>query len=233
MKKILFALMLVLIASVSWAADAKVSALDADTAPTSDDLIMTVDAPGTVPVNKKVTLGNLYKAWKGYLDIPAGSMIPDTSSGLLQKDSTNIVDYLAFSGTAAEQAAMFSFSLEDWDLSTVKAKFVWGPSSEDNAQGATWCLTCYAVSDGDTYDVALTAGPQCAHSHLEADTWSALKQEITPATAALTVQGTPAAGDVVYCKVYRDIDDASDDYEHDAWLFRVKIEYGKATPTAW
>jgi hypothetical protein len=231
MKKILFVLFLTLFSTYSslYAAETKVSALPAWTTPIPADYLPIVDSAAVA--TKKITLGNLYKAWKGYLYIPAGGMIPDTSSGLLQKDSTNIVDYLAFDG-ATDEAAMFSFSIEDWDLGTIKAKFVWGASSEDNAQTCVWCLTCYAVSDGDTYDVALTGGPQCAAADaLGADSWSALKQHITAATGALTVQGTPAAGDVVYCKVYRDV--SEDDYEHDAWLFGIKIEYGKVTPTAW
>ncbi len=43
-------------------ADAKISALSADTSPTSDDLIVTVNDPGGTPANKKVTLANLFHA---------------------------------------------------------------------------------------------------------------------------------------------------------------------------
>lgn len=42
----------------------KVTELSADTAPTSDDLIMTVNDPAGTPANKKVTLANLYAATK-------------------------------------------------------------------------------------------------------------------------------------------------------------------------
>jgi hypothetical protein len=61
-KKLLI-LGLMLIAFNGWAADVKVTNLTADIAPTSDDLIMTVDAPGTSPVNKKVTLADFNKVW--------------------------------------------------------------------------------------------------------------------------------------------------------------------------
>jgi hypothetical protein len=40
-------------------ADQKISELTADTSPTADDLIVTVNDPGGTPTNKKVTLGNL------------------------------------------------------------------------------------------------------------------------------------------------------------------------------
>jgi hypothetical protein len=44
----------------------KITELDADTSPTIDDLIVTVNAPGSSPVNKKLTLedvANLYGTW--------------------------------------------------------------------------------------------------------------------------------------------------------------------------
>lgn len=55
-------------------ADTKISGLTADTTPTSDDLVVTVNAPGSSPANRKVTLANLPVAWGttatalGYLD---------------------------------------------------------------------------------------------------------------------------------------------------------------------
>lgn len=43
-------------------ADAKITSLAADTSPTSDDLIVTVNDPAGTPVNKKVTLASLFAA---------------------------------------------------------------------------------------------------------------------------------------------------------------------------
>lgn len=40
-------------------ADSKITDLTADTAPTSDDLVVTVNDPGGTPANRKVTLANL------------------------------------------------------------------------------------------------------------------------------------------------------------------------------
>lgn len=40
-------------------ADSKITGLTADTAPTSDDLVVTVNDPSGTPANKKVTLANL------------------------------------------------------------------------------------------------------------------------------------------------------------------------------
>src|ERR1051325_8916566 len=48
-------------------ASEKISALTADTSPTSDDLIVTVNAPSGTPANKKVTLANLFFAMQTWL----------------------------------------------------------------------------------------------------------------------------------------------------------------------
>src|ERR1051326_9158900 len=48
-------------------ADSKSSGLTADTSPTSDDLIVTVNDPGGTPANKKVTLANLFAAMQTWL----------------------------------------------------------------------------------------------------------------------------------------------------------------------
>jgi hypothetical protein len=42
-----------------WAVDTKISDLTADTSPSSDDLVVTVDDPAGTPANKQVTVGDL------------------------------------------------------------------------------------------------------------------------------------------------------------------------------
>jgi hypothetical protein len=169
---------------------------------------------------------------KGYLWIPAGSMTPITCAGLATvSQNPNMTDYLAFDG-ATDEYAGFTLSLEDWDLSTIKAKFVWYASAAmTNGHTVIWGLNCYAVSDGDSSDIAFSSGEvTVSDAYVTADETSPI-QKTTAATAAITVQGTPAAGDVVYCRVMRNAD--TDTSTIDAWLVGVKIEYGKTVPTAW
>jgi hypothetical protein len=56
---------------------ANITALTEDTAPTSDDLLVTVDAPGTSPVTKKATIANVMKQ---YL-VPGGTSNIQTWTG--------------------------------------------------------------------------------------------------------------------------------------------------------
>lgn len=48
-------------------ADQKLPALSALTAPTDDDLMYIVDAPGTTPASKKITWANIKAALRGYV----------------------------------------------------------------------------------------------------------------------------------------------------------------------
>ena len=60
MKKIWALLFLILFSTSVYAADTKISGLTEDTAPTSDDLTVTVNDPGGSPGSRRVTLGNLW-----------------------------------------------------------------------------------------------------------------------------------------------------------------------------
>jgi hypothetical protein len=60
MRKIFFGIVFVLaLTRCAFAADAKVTALTEDTAPTTDDLLYTVDSPGGTPASRKATIANV------------------------------------------------------------------------------------------------------------------------------------------------------------------------------
>lgn len=68
----LFVLVFLYMYGVAWAANTALSGLTADTAPTSDDLVLTTNDPGGTPASRKVTLENLPKAFDG--DTQRGNM---------------------------------------------------------------------------------------------------------------------------------------------------------------
>lgn len=196
---------------------------------------ITVDAYGRVSAASSGSSGGGTSITKAYQTVLAGAMIPDTSSGLLQQDSDpNIIDYLAFDGATDEYALFTWIPPDDWDALTIKAKFIWAASAAmTDAQTVIWGLNCYAVGDGDTLDVAFSSGSQTVSDAYATGDETGPIQKITSATSAITVQGTPAAGKPIYCRVHRDAD--TDTSTVDAWLIAVKIEYGKTgtNPTAW
>lgn len=181
--------------------------------------------------------GTLAPIQKGYIALSAGSMIVDTCAAVTQKDSDpNKFSYLAFDKDT-EEYAQFQFSPpDDWDAGTIKFKVVWAASDAGtNTNPVIWGLNCYAVSDGDTTDVAFDTGAVTVSDAYATADETGPKQKITAASSALTIQGTPAVGDIVHCRIYRDADAGGDTYEQDAWLMGVRIEYGKnsTVATAW
>jgi hypothetical protein len=167
--------------------------------------------------------------------IDAGAMVPCTTNGAeasTEEYGTNDIDMdvLAFDAGATEERAQFKLVMpENWDRSTIKAKFYWG-----NATGASaadtieWGIKAGALSDDDAIDAALGT-PQVITDTVIADG----DLHITSATPSLTIGGTPALGDLVEFEVYRNTD-GTDDMVEDAWLLGVLIQYKvDQTVSAW
>lgn len=87
------------IASGSALAASDIVAYTADASPTSDDLVITVNAPGTTPALRKVTLANLQTYILGGATTVATDAIFDTSGDLVQGTGANTSEKLAI-GTA-------------------------------------------------------------------------------------------------------------------------------------
>lgn len=165
------------------------------------------------------------------ISIPAGAITPVKTNGAstgTNEYATNDInlDYFAFDATTLEKV-QFAFTMpEDWDRSTVKAKFKWS-SAADSSTGDTveWGLKAGALSNDDAIDAALGTG-QVISDALLADDGADL--QITGATPAITVGGSPALGDTIVFEVYRNVS-GTDDMVEDAWLFEVIIQYQTST----
>lgn len=109
-------------------ADVKISALTADTSPTSDDLIVTVNDPSGTPANRKVTLANaITKAHglsAGVVAVASGTMAASTAF------STRSVSIQVFDGASStatgDGKAYFTIptALNGMDLVAVHARVV-------------------------------------------------------------------------------------------------------------
>ena len=184
------------------------------------------------------TAATLPALQKGYTALSAGSMLPDTCAAVTQKDADpNQFSYMAFDGGTDEYAVFQWVPPDDWDLGTIKFKVVWAAGGDmDNAQTVIWGCACAAVSDGDSTDVAAatwnTGEVTVSDAYADGDETAPL-QKISAASGAVTIQGTPALGDIVHCRISRDAD--TDTSVLDAWLMGVRIEYGKNAnaSTAW
>lgn len=155
---------------------------------------------------------------------PAQGMISATTSGAASgqiETTTNKVNIkvLDFDASSDEYACFNVPAPDYWDLSTITAQFYWTAST--GSGDVIWGLQALARSNDDALDTAYGTAQTVT------DTLIATGDEhITSATSAITVGGTPAKGDQVYFRVYRDADNGSDTLSGDARLIAVKIKFG-------
>lgn len=190
---------------------------------TDDRVLDAPDRSGIVSVN------GVYRT----ITITAGAMTPRVTNGATPNTAETVtnavmVDSLLFNG-ATEQGAQFSMMMPDeWDLGTVKVKFVWDAATGASASdGVTWGVAAHAKSNDDAIDVAFPAS-------VDTDDVVLAVGDIhtTPASAAVTVGGTPALGDWVTFEITRVVGDAQDDMPEDAKLLGVVIQYKESNTEA-
>jgi len=120
----------------------------------------------------------------------------------------------------SDEFAQFSVAFpKAWDLGTVKFQAFWTGIAATT--GVHWAMAGVAITDNESIDTAY--GTQ---GGIDDDSQgSATELLVTAESAAVTIAGTPAAGDLVFFKVFRDIDNGNDDMNGDARLHGVKILY--------
>jgi hypothetical protein len=158
------------------------------------------------------------------LYVPASAMFGATTSGAATgqyESSSNKVNVKVLDfDTSADEYGCFNIPAPDyWDLSTITAQFHWTSAGGTPDQTVTWAIQALARSNDDALDTAYGTAITVA------DTLIATNDEhITAATSAVTVGGTPAKGDMLYFRIYRDVSD--DNVSDDARLLGVRIKFG-------
>jgi len=154
-------------------------------------------------------------------------MWPSTTSGAATNTKrefvTNDVDVygLAFDGTAQEFAQATIAMPSDWDGGTVTAIFYWYITST-STNSAVWQCMGRSYGDAETFDQAWGTPQEVA------DAGSGTTEQMlkSAATSAITLEGTPAAGELVQFRIARDPADGSDTLTAiDAILVGVMITY--------
>ena len=171
----------------------------------------------------------------GTIYIDAGAMVPCTTNGALQStheypNNDIDIDHYAFDfGAIEERVQCKDVLLENWNRGTIKAKFYWSSEAGSTAGNTVeWGIKAGALSDSDPIDAALGT-PQVISDVLLANDGGDL--QISAATPALIVGGTPALNDIIVLEVYRNTD-GTDNMAVDAWLFGVLIQYKKTVYAA-
>jgi hypothetical protein len=155
--------------------------------------------------------------------IPAAAWIPRTTTGAgidSREQSTNKIntDELLFDAGTDEFAQAMIVMPSNWNAGTVTAKFHWTASTSSG--DVVWGLQGRAYANDDALDQAMGTAQTAT------DTLTATNDvDISPATSAITLAGTAAAGNPVIFQVYRDADAGGDTLGADARLLGVEISY--------
>ena len=155
--------------------------------------------------------------------IPAAQWIPRTTTGCgidSRELSTNKIntDELLFDAGTDEFAQCMIVMPSNWNAGTITAKFHWTAST--GSGDVVWGLSGRAYANDDALDQAQGTAQTVT------DTLTATNDlDISPATSAITLGGTAAAGNPVIFQVYRDADAGGDTLAADARLLGVEISY--------
>lgn len=132
----------------------------------------------------------------------------------------NVYSYLAFDPTAIEYAFANVPMPDDYTGGALYYK-VWWLHPAATAYKVRWGLQGVAISNDDTLDVA-----QGDAIYVDDEGATTSDLYVSPLSGALTIAGTPVAGDLVQFRISRKADDADNDtLDVDAYLIGAMVWY--------
>lgn len=166
------------------------------------------------------------------LSVPASGMWSSSTNGALGLNKielvTNDIDIQTFdfTSTTADEHVQFVWSPpQNWDAGTIRIKFKW--SHATGTGNVRWGAQATSLANSDPIDVA----------------WGVI-QEVTDAneanndiilsafTPAITIAGTPVAGEYVQFRILRSGSDGADTFTATARLHEIIVEYSIDEATA-
>jgi len=170
------------------------------------------DATGAIKIAGKETI------W-----IPAAAMYAATTNGAdgeqvettATRPDMKVFDFDA----STKQYTQFTIAMpKSWNEGTLTYQVYWAPSTT-NTGNAIFGLQGVACADGDTIDVAYGTAIEVT----DAGIGTVEDQQITAESSAMTVAGSPAAGELTYFQLFRDADAGGDTFSADARVLGIKI----------
>jgi hypothetical protein len=155
--------------------------------------------------------------------IGSAAMIPRVTNGPGVNSSETTThdsnyDTLDFDAATSEGANFMLTIPNNWDAGTVTATFYW---TADSGSGTViWALAGRSLSNDDALDTAFGTAQSSTDTLIAAG-----DMHISPATAAITIAGTPATSVPVQFVVTRDI---SDTLAVDARLIGLQLNWTAA-----
>jgi len=155
--------------------------------------------------------------------IPAGAMYTVTTNGAdfaSRELATNDIMISGFNfDTTTAQKTQFNWATPaNWNAGTIRFKLYWTTTGGSSAQTIDFDLAGVAFANDNPLDTTVGTAANVT------DTWIADDDlHVTSYSSAITIAGTPVAGELVVFQLSRDV--ASDDLGVDAEVLGVLIEY--------
>ena len=154
--------------------------------------------------------------------VPAQGMFAATTSGAASgqiETSTNKVNVKVFDfDKDADESVHFAIpSPLYWDAGTVTATPYW-TSTAGTSGTVAWAVQGMSFANDDALDQAYGTAQTSTDTFITAN-----DVHIGPATSAITIGGTPTAGDWIQFKIYRDV--SEDTLDGDARLLGIRITF--------
>lgn len=184
---------------------------------------------GTDPAGSQATVKARIAAITSQVFLSAGAGVSKTTAGCAaatqsematNKQNIKTLDF----DKDTEEHADFTFAMpSDYDGGTVTAKFLWMHPATTTNFAVVWGIEGRCYADGDALDQAMgTAVTVTDTGGTTNDVY------ISPATAAITWAGAPAAGQLINLTVFRKAADGADTLAVDAKLIGVQLTYVRA-----
>jgi len=162
-------------------------------------------------------------AGKETIWVPAAAMYGPTTNPADQaqvETTATRPDLKVFDFDAStKQYTQFTIAMpKSWNEGTLTYQVYWSPSTT-NTGDAIFGLQGVACADSDTIDVAYGT----AINITDAGIGTVEDQQITSESSAMTVAGSPAAGEQTYFQLFRDAADGSDTFTGECRVLGIKI----------
>lgn len=155
--------------------------------------------------------------------VPAGAMTSRTTdgpaSGTAETTTNKVMQRTLNFDPDTTQYAQFEVAMPKcWNRGTVAAEFLWQAAAGSGV--VRWGIQGRAFGDADAMDAAFGTAAEVNDTLGTVDTL-----RISPESAAVTIAGSPASGDMVVFQVYREAADAADTLAELAKLKGVRLFY--------
>ena len=189
----------------------------------NNGLVIFSGTTGKIIADSATPYTSLKAQGKETIWIPAGALIATTTTGAATgqiETTTNKVNIkvLDYDQSAAEYAQFNIGMPKSWNESTLTATFMWTAAS--GSGDVIWALQCLAVSNDDALDQAFGSAQTVTDTLITAN-----DNHVTSETSALTCAGTPAEGDLLLFRLYRDASAGGDTLNADARLIGLRLIY--------